>query len=74
MENAETLAACRRCDWPLVGNESYCSNCGRRIDRSVSAAAILGIVFLLLAVAATGTCFLRGRHPPPASAVTSSRR
>lgn len=60
MDDAEHLAACRRCDWPLVGNESYCSNCGRRVDgrglpvRRITLTAIL-VALLALSVAA-GTC------------------
>jgi len=74
MNEAAPLPGCRRCDWPLVGNESYCSNCGRRIDATASPRAILGIVCLLLALAGTGTCLLRSRHPPPSAAPAASRR
>jgi len=66
MDDADHLASCRRCDWPLVGNESYCSNCGRRVDDGIrSPRAILGILCLLLALVGTGTCLLRSRHLPP---------
>jgi len=74
MDDADNLASCRRCDWPLVGNESYCSNCGRRVDGVTSPRAILGMVCLLLAVAGTGTCLLRTRHPSPSATSATSRR
>jgi len=71
MDDAEHLAACRRCDWPLVGNESYCSNCGRPVDgrgllvRGITLAAIL-VALVALSVAA-GTCVVsRTRGAAPA--------
>ncbi len=64
--SASDAPACRRCGCPLAGNESYCSNCGRRVDRVWTLPRLLAAVALLAAFIGVGTCVFASRHPPPA--------
>jgi hypothetical protein len=56
------LPACGRCGCPLAGNESYCSNCGRRVDGRNRVVRGLAIAGFLVALTAAGTCVARRSH------------
>ena len=53
---ASRINACSRCGCPLAGNESYCSNCGRRLDARGRLARVLVAAGILIALGAAGTC------------------
>jgi hypothetical protein len=64
---SSSLDACGRCGCPLVGNESFCSACGRRLapfGRRERVRLAIGIA-LLAAFAAAGMCELRSSREPP---------
>jgi hypothetical protein len=58
------LDACGRCGCPLVGNESYCSNCGHRLGAHWPRPRMFAAVIFLLALGAVGTCFYHSRRVP----------
>ena len=67
-ETVPALDACGRCGCPLSGNESYCSNCGHRVEARWTRPRLLAAALVLIAFAAAGTCAYRSRHLPPARA------
>lgn len=61
------LATCRVCGAPVLGNEWYCSSCGKRVASAASSPAARVIVGLLAALAVVGVAaaagvFVVGRH------------
>lgn len=64
-DDASIPAACRRCGCPLAGNESYCSNCGRRVDGRGSVTRAVAVGVFILGLVTAGTCVRsrsRGAH------------
>ncbi|HWZ84796.1 MAG TPA: hypothetical protein VN032_01260 [Thermoanaerobaculia bacterium] len=61
---------CQRCGCPLVGNESYCSHCGRRLDPRRRRGIALVVLVSLVVLGAAGTCVYRSKAQavPPAGA------
>jgi hypothetical protein len=69
VEAIDVEESCRRCEYPLAGNETYCSHCGLRLEpRSFSILAVAFVLLAMAALAAAGTCTDRVRSLPPSRA------
>jgi hypothetical protein len=69
VEAIDIEESCRRCGYPLVGNETYCSHCGLRLEpRSFSSLAVALVLLGMAALATARTCTNHVPSLPPSRA------